>query len=97
MNTTWELKRGATTLGFVTIYGGDFPWHDAHFTAAPAFAEVKPLFDRAAQLLDSGDVEAWEGACDAVDALGVRLVEPSTGREVIPVGLHIRGDKASFR
>jgi hypothetical protein len=96
MTTTWELRKGETLLGFVTIYGGDFPWHYAHFATTPAFADVKPLFDRAAQLLDSDD-EAWEDAYKAVDALDVRLVDQRTGRVVKPDGLFIRGDEASFR
>jgi putative SOS response-associated peptidase YedK len=97
VTTTWELRSGETLLGLVTISGGDFPWTFAHLTAAAAFAEVQPLFDRAAHLLDSGDVEAWEDAQAAVDALDLRLLEQNTGRAVIPVGLHIRGDEASFR
>ncbi len=79
MTTAWELRRGETLLGFVTIAGGDFPWHYADFVATPAFAELKRLFDRAAELMDS-DREAWEEAQDAVDALGIRLVDQRTGR-----------------
>jgi hypothetical protein len=47
------VEQRRNVLGFMTINGGDFPWLYVDF--APAFAEVKPLFDRAAQLLDSDD------------------------------------------
>jgi len=93
---SWELIRGETVLGVVTINGGDFPWLYADFAATPAFAEVKPLFDRAAQLLDSDD-ETWEEAYAAVDALGVRLMNLRTGEVFVPVGIFIRDDRASFR
>jgi hypothetical protein len=93
--TAWELRSGDTLLAVVTITGGDFPWLLGDF-AAPAFAEVKPLFDRAAQLLDSDD-DTWEEAYAAVAALGVRLVDPRTGREDILAGVFIRGDTVSFR
>jgi hypothetical protein len=94
--TTWELRSGDPLLGVVTVTGGDFPWLYGDFAATPAFATVKPLFDRAAQLLDSDD-DTWDDAYAAVDALGVRLVDPRTGSEDILAGVFIRGNTISFR
>ncbi|NJP95035.1 hypothetical protein HCN51_37315 [Nonomuraea sp. FMUSA5-5] len=44
----------------------DMPWMHGTFVAGPAFAKVKPLFDRELELLerDDDDLEAWEAAYD---------------------------------
>ena len=90
------MRSEDTILGFVTINGGDFPWLYADFAAAHAFAEVKPLFDRAAPLFDSDD-EAWEEAYEAVDTLGIRLVNLRIGEIFAAVGVFRRDTGASFR
>lgn len=46
-STTYRLIRGETWLGNIVHHAeqDNFPWYGGVFEAAPAFAEVRALFD----------------------------------------------------
>ncbi|GAA2215669.1 hypothetical protein GCM10009850_111370 [Nonomuraea monospora] len=93
---TWRVLCGDELCGEIVVGDMDMPWMHGTFVAGPAFAKVKPLFDRELELLeqDDDDPEAWEAAYDQV-AQAVRLISPRG--PVAEFLLHIEGDRAWFR
>jgi hypothetical protein len=98
------LKQGDTLLGEMVQFDYDFPWDRCRFSPTPAFAELKPLFDRENELLDM-PVEDRDDAYDEnVDALALRISNlglviecPKTGEVFRDFDLHIRNGEAEFR
>jgi len=92
-----RLCRGDVLLGTLTSTDDDFPWHHGTFDPAPAFEEVRPLFDRERELLDAERFDEWEAAWEAVVALGLRLELTATGATIDEFLLHIEGNRAWWR
>ena len=89
----FQLKRQEQLLGLVHVTGlWDMFWFSVRFEPTQAFAEVKPLFDRAIQALDyngPGDVhEIWE----EITSSGVVLVRGDDGTVIDCFMLHLDGD-----
>lgn len=83
-------------LGHVRVQMVEDCWAEGPFTPAPAFAEFQELFERADQLARDQVIPLWEQAADAIDALGIQVIEehgraPHTGLRVF-----IAGDEASI-
>jgi hypothetical protein len=94
----WQLvARDGSVLGEIAIEEADFPWLRGRFTARPAYADVRPLFERESALLERIDEaeEEWEAAYAAIRE-AVSLHAPP-GRPVAEFLLHIEGDEAWFR
>ncbi|GGT08776.1 hypothetical protein GCM10010156_77130 [Planobispora rosea] len=90
----WRVLHGRELAGEITIEEADFPWLVGRFTPGPAFAAVKPLFDRDLELMESQDWSEWEEAYAAIRK-EVSLVAPSgPAAEFL---LHIEKDEAWFR
>jgi hypothetical protein len=90
----WRLYRGSDLLGEITVEGSDFPWLHARFSAQPAFAEVRPLFERELAHVEVDgdlDVAAWEATYQAITQT-ISLVAPSG--PVAEFLLHVRGEDA---
>lgn len=51
----WRLMRQDELVGEIVVDGSDFPWLEGRFVPAPAFSEVKPLFDRVRALAEARD------------------------------------------
>jgi hypothetical protein len=96
MAADWLLKRGGVVLGHLAQCKPDQPFVFCRFTSTSAFEEVRPLFEAELRLLNTGQMEDWEKAYQAIDALGLRL-ESSGGKTINEFLLHIDGVEAWFR
>jgi hypothetical protein len=100
-----RVLRGDTLLGTLEIDGADQPWHLAAFTPAPAFDEVRALFEeesRAMAAIPRASKDEYEErsaafheAMQRIRALSLRLVAPNGATDLFI--LHIDGGRASFR
>lgn len=97
MALIFHLQQGEVVLGILEETDSDFPWRTCTFTPTEAFQTVKPLFDRALELVRAEEWEPFDEAYQQIQALGLRLVNPSSGDEITDFLLHIEGDSASFR
>ncbi|GAA2743340.1 MULTISPECIES: hypothetical protein [Kitasatospora] len=90
----WRLLRGDELLGEIAVDQADFPWLNGRFHPTPAFAGVRPLFDRTRELADA---EQWEEFDLAYDLIADTLTLAAPAGPVAEFLLHIDGDRASFR
>lgn len=84
-----RVLRGDTLLGTLEIDDADQPWLLCSFTPAPAFDEVRALFE------EDNRTIAPSPAFDRIQALGLRLVAVNGESDMFI--LHIDGERASFR
>jgi hypothetical protein len=93
-----DLYRGGVRLGKLTLTDTDQPWYNGRFDPAPAFADVKPLFDELNALLDADrfDDPRTEELYEAIAAPGLRLVweDGTVADEML---IHIDGDQVHWR
>ncbi|WP_449060343.1 hypothetical protein [Planomonospora algeriensis] len=90
----WRVLRGRELVGEILIEDADFPWLSGHFTPGPAFAEVKPLFDRDLELMEEQRWDEWEEVYEEIRK-AVSMVAPSG--PVAEFLLHVEEDRAWFR
>lgn len=90
----WRLVRDEEPIGEIVIDEADWPWLHGRFVPAPAFSQVKGLFDREQELLEAEDFPAWETAYGQI-ASTMTLVSPDG--PVAEFLLHVEGDRAWFR
>ncbi len=95
--TDYHLYRDDCLLGALTRTDGDMPWHLGTFDPAPAFEDVRPLFDRELALLNADRMDEWEAAWGEVEALGLRLEPVPAGAAIDDFLLHIEGPRAWWR
>jgi hypothetical protein len=81
-------------LGHVRIDRKDDAWAEGAFSPSSSFAEFRELFDREAHLRHQQIIPLWEKAVDALDALGIQVVEE--GKGVLPQRLrvYVEGNEA---
>jgi hypothetical protein len=81
-------------LGHVRIDRKDDAWAEGLFQPAPSFAEFRELFDREAHLRRQQIIPLWEEAVDALDALGIQVVEEGKGILPHKLRVYVEGDEA---
>jgi len=81
-------------LGHVRIDRKDDTWAEGHFSPAPSFAEFRELFDREAHLRHQQIIPLWEKAVDALDALGIQVVEEGKGLLFHKLRVYVEGNEA---
>ena len=94
---TWQLKRGAEILAELLLTEVDQPWLFCSFHPAAAYSSVAAFFANDAALLESRDHDAQEAAMEAIDNLGLTLINTSSGESFSEFWLHIQEGKAWFR
>jgi hypothetical protein len=68
-------------LGHVWIEWLDEDWAGGPFSPAAAFEEYRDLFRREAELRRDQIIPLWEEAADAIESLGIQVLEErGTGR-----------------
>jgi len=95
----YKLVRGGVELGVVTHLEDDQPNHIGHFSAWPAFGEVKKLFDEETRLLETDQSsEKWRQARNRLDEPGLYL-EPYewVGERIAKPLLHIKDEEVWWR
>ncbi|GGL33580.1 hypothetical protein [Planomonospora parontospora] len=90
----WRVLRGRELVGEIIVEDADFPWLRGRFAPGPAFAGVKPLFDRDLELMEEQRWDEWEEVYEEIRK-AVRMVAPSG--PVAEFLLHIEKGEAWFR
>jgi hypothetical protein len=94
---SWELKQGDRLVGTLVFEAQEMFWSDCRFEAGPAWAEIRPLFERSQDAWRGGDTDAAIAADEAIYAAGL-VLQPSDGSAAITdFLLRIEGDWARFR
>ncbi|MFE9975692.1 hypothetical protein ACFYRD_34475 [Streptomyces hirsutus] len=94
---SWELRKGNTPLGVLSLVEIDQPWFRCVFTPGEGWEKVGHLFEAQAEAVDSGDQHGMMQAIGAVRGLALELRSQETDETIIPIMLQIRGDRANFR
>lgn len=98
---TFQLWQGGTLLGTLPVEETDMFWTFCGWRPEPAFAELRPLFERERSLAEESDEDAawdaWEAVYAEIMARGLLLVRGSTGASYADFILHIADDAAWFR
>ena len=102
---TLKLVRGDAVLGTIAVNhgGADAPWFSGTFSAAPAFEDVRELFERELQLLranendDDATWDDWESVHEELHEPGIRLAAVDSGYTVDEILIHINGSEAWWR
>src|SRR5262245_15522192 len=81
-------------LGHVRIERLDEPWAEGPFTPAAAFEEFRGLFEHEARLRHDQVIPLWEEAADAIDALGVQVVEEGSAPVQPRLRIFVEGNEA---
>lgn len=99
--TSFQLWQGDTLLGTLPVAETDMFWTFCGWEPEPAFAALKPLFERERALLEEEDEDAawdaWEAVYAEIMARGLRLTERGSGASYDDFILHIAEDAAWFR
>lgn len=97
MLDSWQLVRGAEILAELRFTHADQPWLFCTFHPRPVFSSVASFFARDVALLESNDQAAKDAAANAIDNLGLTLVNVSSGETISEFWLHVQGQQAWFR
>ncbi len=92
-NYCFRLPDGRA-LGHVRIDRKDDAWAEGLFSPSPSFAEFRGLFDREAHLRHQQIIPLWEKAIDALDALGIQVVEEGKGALPDRLRVYVEGNEA---
>lgn len=95
--TTLNLIYNGASVANLTIHEIDQPWFHAAFESTTDFAQIQPLFETELQLFHAGDMDEWESAYSAIDALALRLESADGTQTIDDFLLHIDGRAAWFR
>ena len=91
-----SLVRGQTVLARITGAEPDQLWFDGDFAATPDFESVRPLFERASELLEREAWADWEQVWKDIRQAGIRL-RRDDANEVGEFALYVDGDRCRFR
>jgi hypothetical protein len=94
---TWVVRHRQQSVGEILIEEADFPWLSGRFTAGPAFAALRPLFERELELMELDDDRHWAEWDKVYDEIREAVSLSSPSGPVPEFLLHIRGDRAWFR
>jgi hypothetical protein len=97
MEQIWELRQGDLLIGSLTFEGQDMFWSDCSFRPAPAWEELRPLFEASRDAWRRGDTEAALQADEEMCAAGLVLVPSEGGSPITEFLLRIDGETARFR
>jgi hypothetical protein len=83
-------------LGCVHVERVDDTWAEGPFTPAPAYAQFRELFERADELARDQIIPLWEEVADAIDALGIEVIEEHEGNKYGGLRVFVVGNEASI-
>lgn len=81
-------------LGHVRIERYEDCWAEGSFTPSAAFESFRELFDREARLRHDQVIPLWEQAADAIEALGIQVVEEDKGPVRSRLTVFVEGNEA---
>ncbi|MEW2131602.1 hypothetical protein [Streptomyces sp. NPDC005435] len=94
---SWQLKRGDSLVGTLTLEGADMFWTDCLFRPGPAWETVRPLFEASEEAWERDDEDAALAAEEAVYEAGLVLVPGDGGVPLTDFLLRVSGATARFR
>ncbi|MER7312071.1 MULTISPECIES: hypothetical protein [Streptomyces] len=94
---SWQLRQDDRLVGTLTLEEIDMFWSDCHFEPAPAWDDLRPLFDASRDAWVRGDEEAALAADEAIHAEGLILVPDEGGDPITDFLIRINGETARFR
>lgn len=83
-------------LGHVQVEHVEDVWAEGPFTPAPGYPEFRELFELADELARDQIIPLWEEAADAIEALGIQVVEEQGGTRHSGLRVFIAGNEASI-
>jgi hypothetical protein len=81
-------------LGHVCVARLVDSWAEGPFTPSVAFEEFRELFQNEARLRHQQIIPLWEQAADAIDALGIQVIEEGTGPMPSHLRIYLEGNEA---
>ena len=81
-------------LGHVRVARLVDSWAEGSFTPSADFEEFREIFAREAQLRHQQIIPLWEQAADAIDALGIEVIEEGKGSPLPHLRIYVEGNEA---
>jgi hypothetical protein len=81
-------------LGHVHVARLVDSWAEGPFTPSADFEEFRQAFEREAQLRNQQIIPLWEQAADAIEALGIQVIEERKGPILPHVRVYVEGNEA---
>lgn len=94
---SWQLQQGDALMGTLTLEGIDMFWTDCCFEPAPAWENIRPLFEASRTAWQSGDQGAALAADEAIARAGLVLVPCDGGAPITDFLIRVSGPTARFR
>jgi hypothetical protein len=82
------------TLGHVCVARLVDGWAEGPFTPSATFEEYRQVFEREARLRHQQIIPLWEEAQDAIDALGIQIIEVGKGPLLPQMRIYVEGNEA---
>lgn len=81
-------------LGHVHVTRLVDSWAEGPFTPAATFEEFREVFEREARLRQQQIIPLWEEAADAIEALGIQVIEEGKGPILPQLRVYVEGNEA---
>jgi hypothetical protein len=81
-------------LGHVHIERFEDSWAEGAWAPAPAYDAYRSLFEREAQLRNDQVIPLWEEAADAIEALGIQVIDDSANVAIPRLRIFVEGNEA---
>src|SRR5947209_5490138 len=82
------------TLGHVHVARLVDAWAEGPFTPSADFEEFRAIFERESRLRHQQIIPLWEEAADAIDALGIQLIEEGMDPVLPHLRIYVEGNEA---
>jgi hypothetical protein len=93
--TTWLLRLpDGRTLGHVRIERTEDGWAEGPWSPTADFTPYRELFEREAQLRHDQVIPLWEQAADAIEALGIEVLEVGDKTALHGLQIHVENGAA---
>jgi len=81
-------------LGHVRVARLVNSWAEGPFTPLTDFEEFREIFEREARLRHEQIIPLWEQAADAIEALGIQIIEEGKGAVLPHLRIYVEGNEA---
>jgi hypothetical protein len=87
---------GGCALGHVFIKQMEDGWAEGPFTPTPDFEPFRELFERESRLRRDQVIPLWEETADAIEALGIEVLEEPTPVSHRGLRVFVEGNEATI-
>lgn len=94
--STFHIKQSDTLLAILTVCkpSGEMFWLTCHFEPTDAFAAVKPLYDKLAQIKDMEEIIRID---NLLLEQGIVLLDVATGKTTPYFSMFVDGNRVTLR